>query len=440
MKAKKKVKARVVAVDMGYGHLRAAYNLCHLCVDEIISINSYRGIPKKDKKVWDMQRKFYEFVSRFKKVPYLGELVFREFDKFQSIEHYYPFRDLSQVSIQLQQTLRLIRKNGWGQDFINKINSRRPLINTFFASAYMAEEFGYRGDIYLVICDADISRAWASDKTHASRIKYLVPTERAGKRLQMYGAPQQNIFLTGFPLPQENTGSLRLTILKKDLGIRLANLDPTRKYLKTYDSSLRKHLDGYIRYRSNRPLTIMFAVGGAGAQREVGVAIVNSLKQNILDGKVKVVLVAGIHNDVSKYFRQRLRQMGIYNEIGRGVEIIYAPNKPQYFTAFNKALHQVDILWTKPSELSFYIGLGIPIIMTEPIGAQEVCNRGWLEHIGAGLRQKDVRYTKEWLYDWLNEGYLAEAAVEGFLQAPNLGSYKIEEIIGGNKLKVVSCK
>ncbi len=433
MKPKEKVKTHVVAVDMGYGHLRAAYNLCDLAIDDVVSVNTYRGIPKQDKKIWDQSRQFYEFVSRFKKVPILGEPVFKQFDKFQSIDRLYPFRDLSKPSLQLKQTMRLIRKNGWGEDFIKKLNRQHlPLITSFFVVAYMAEELGFKGDIYLIVCDADVSRAWATDKSHTTRIKYFAPTERVVMRLRMYGVPEQNIHFTGFPLPKENTGSPRLTTLKKDLGARLANLDPTRRYVKTYDRSLHKHLDGYIKSRAFRPLTIMFAVGGAGAQREMGIAIVKSLQQHILDKKVKVILVAGIHNDVSKYFRQRLQQLGLYNEIGKGVEIIFAASKPKYFIAFNKALHKTDILWTKPSELSFYIGLGLPIITTDPIGCQEVCNRSWLEHVGAARRQKDVKYTSEWLFDWLNEGYLAEAAVEGFLQAPSLGSYKIEEIVRKN--------
>ena len=83
---------------------------------------------------------------------------------------------------------------------------------------------------------------------------------------------------------------------------------------------------------------------------------------------------------------------------------------------FNFALHNTDILWTKPSELSFYCALGIPIIMTPAIGPQEKCNHRWLREIGAGIKQQNPEYTNQWLLDLLNKGRLAEAAWNGFLK------------------------
>ncbi len=432
MRRTKKI-GHVIAVDMGYGHLRAAYNLSDISKGEVASVNTYRGIPEKDKIIWDQSRQFYEFVSRFKKVPFFGEKVFGWFDKFQAIEPYYPYRDLSKPSIQLSQTLKLIRKRKWGDGFVKKFNKDKiPLVNTFFVSAYMAEEHGFENDIYLNVCDADISRAWAMDKASISKIKYFVPTERAQSRLKMYGVPAENIYYTGFPLPKENTGSKRLTIAKKDLGLRLPNLDPEKRYIKRYRRTIEKYIDGHLKAKSDHILTIMFAVGGAGAQRETGIKIVKALQREIIEQKIKIILVAGIHNDVSKYFRQEVCNLGLRGQINKGVEIIFAEGKPKYFQAFNKALHQTDILWTKPSELSFYVGLGIPIIMTEPLGSQELCNRGWLERINAGIRQKEIAYTSEWLFEWLNKGILAEAAMEGFIGAPNLGTYKIEEVVNKN--------
>lgn len=430
MKVHRSVRAHVVAVDMGYGHLRAAYNLNGLAADGVWSVNTYRGIPAKDKKIWEQSRKFYEFVSTFKNVPLIGDKVFGYFDRIQAIEPFYPMRDMTKPTIQLSQTLKLIRKGKWGKDFIDKINKNPlPLISTFFATAFMAEEFGYKNEIYLVVCDADISRAWATDKAHVSRVNYLVPTERARARLKMYGVPDKRIFITGFPLPKENTGSKRLTLLKKDLGLRLPNLDPNKRYMKTYERTLHKYLDGHVRGKSDHPLTIMFAVGGAGAQREIGLAIAKALQRQLREERIKLILVAGIHNEVSKYFRQQLKELGLKNQINGPIEIIYAPNKPQYFHAFNRALHKTDIIWTKPSELSFYTGLGLPFILTEPIGSQEFCNRGWLENIGSAMRQKDLAYTADWLFELIDSGWFAEAAVEGFLEAPNQGAYQIEAIV-----------
>jgi hypothetical protein len=87
------------------------------------------------------------------------------------------------------------------------------------------------------------------------------------------------------------------------------------------------------------------------------------------------------------------------------------------------------VLWTKPSELSFYCGLGIPIIISPTIGSQEVFNRKWLLEIGAGVLQEDPGYTGQWLFDLLDSGRLAEIAWSGFLNARKYGTYNIREIL-----------
>jgi hypothetical protein len=111
------------------------------------------------------------------------------------------------------------------------------------------------------------------------------------------------------------------------------------------------------------------------------------------------------------------------------IHIIFADNKQEYFRMFNETLLTTDILWTKPSELSFYAGLGLPIIMAPTVGSQEESNRAWLHSIGAGFEQEDPRYTNEWLFDWLSSGWLAQAAMNGYLNAPRFGARHIEDVV-----------
>jgi hypothetical protein len=92
-------------------------------------------------------------------------------------------------------------------------------------------------------------------------------------------------------------------------------------------------------------------------------------------------------------------------------------------------MHDTDILWTKPSELSFYCGLGIPIIIAPPIGPHEVYNQRWLRDLGAGLHQSDPQYCSEWIMDYLTDGKLSLAAWDGFLYARKLGVDKIAEVL-----------
>src|SRR3989344_2559804 len=180
-------KAWVIAVDMGYGHQRTAYPLRFLAFGKkIIIANRYKGIPKKDKAVWERARRIYEFISRFKRVPLIGGWLFSLLDRFQEILSYYPKRDLSGPNIQLRQIYSFMKK-GWGKHLIDtlRLGSGRkpyPLITTFFISAFMAEYFNYPGEILCIVCDADISRTWAPLNPKESRIKYFAPTRRVAER------------------------------------------------------------------------------------------------------------------------------------------------------------------------------------------------------------------------------------------------------------------
>lgn len=425
-------KAWVVTVDMGYGHQRAAYPLKNIAYKGIITANTYVGIPEKDKFIWENSRGFYEFVSRFKMVPLIGDKVFDLYDKLQAIPSFYPKRDLSGSNIQLKQIYKFFEEGQWGKHLITKLaKTPLPFITTFFVTAMMAEYYDYPGEIYCILCDADISRAWVPPKPQDSRIIYFASNRRVADRLKLYGVAEDRIILTGFPLPQENVGA-NLKLLKADLGKRLINLDPKRVYIDQFKPSIRSHLgQSNFKLKSSRPLTITFAVGGAGVQRELGIEIAASIKKYILTGKMRLNLVAGINQQVADFFSDELKKLKLSKELGKGVNIIIEPNKQQYFKTFSKALRESDILWTKPSELCFYCALGLPIIMAPPVGSQEKFNQKWLQLIGAGIDQDDPKYTGEWICDWLNSGWLAEAAMAGFIEAPKYGTYNIEKIVFG---------
>ena len=418
----------LVSVNMGYGHQRTAFPLKKLAVGkEAINANDYSGIPSSDRKIWESARRFYEFISNFKRVPLIGEAVFFAYDRFQKIFSFYPKRDLSKPNFSVKQIYSLMRK-GWGKDLVEKLKIKNEklkimpsFVTTFFTPAFMAEFFKYPGEIFCIICDADISRSWAALEPAKSKIKYLVPTERAGERLKLYGVAPKNIFFTGYPLPQENVGAKKAEISKNDLRYRLLNLDPQKKYFEKYRVLVEKKL-GKLPPRPNHFLTLMFSVGGAGTQKEIGTEALKSLSLQVKQKKVKIILSAGIRQKVKDYFDDFARGR-------RGVEVLFGKNIEDYFQKFNTALRQTDILWTKPSELSFYSALGIPIIVAPPVGSQEDFNKRWLLKSGFGLSQENPKETEQWLFDWLNRGYLAEAAMQGFVEGEKLGALNIKKII-----------
>ncbi len=430
-------KAWVISVNMGYGHQRTAYSLRNL--GQIINANDYDGIPKRDKKIWEIARRGYEFISNCYRIPLIGKAAFSLFDRFQRILTFYPKRDLSRPNFQLKQVYSLM-KNGWGRHLIENLkfkNPNLPIISTFFIPAFMAEYFDYPGEIFCVVCDADISRTWASLNSRGSKIKYFAPTERVVERLELYGINKENIFLTGYPLPLENIGTKKMEILKEDLKYRLLNLDPEKKYFEKYKKLIEEKL-GKLPEKSDHPLTILFSVGGTGVQKEIGIKIIKSLVSKIKAGEVKIILSAGIREKVKEYFEKKLKEIfsdrSTYRYIRlleNWVEIIFEKDINDYFQKFNFALKKTDILWTKPSELSFYSALGIPVIIALPIGSQEEFNMRYLLKSGFGLFQENPNHTREWFFDWLKKGYLAEAAMEGFIEGEKLGTLNIQKICFG---------
>lgn len=420
--------AWVISVNMGYGHQRTAYSLKKLAFEgKIINANDYQGIPKRDKKIWETTRKSYEFISNFYRIPLIGKPLFSLYDRFQKILAFYPKRDLSKPNFALKQIYSLIKK-GWGKDLIENLklkNPKLPIISTFFTPAFMAEFFNYQGEIFCVVCDADISRTWAPLNPRESKIKYFAPNERVVERLKLYGVRAENIFLTGYPLPLENIGE-KMEILKEDLRNRILNLDPKKKYFEKYKVLIEENL-GKLPDKSDHSLTIMFSVGGAGAQKEIGIKIVKSLAVKIWAGEIKVILVAGIREKVKRYFEENLEKLKLKNH--PQVEIIFEKDIESYFSKFNLALRKTDILWTKPSELSFYSALGIPVIIAPPIGSQEKFNMRYLLKSGFGIFQENPKHTVQWLFDWLKNGYLAEIAMEAFIEGKKTGTSSIQKII-----------
>ncbi len=417
-------KAWVIAADMGYGHQRTAYPLRSVAFGgSVINANNYPGIPTKDSRFWHTTRVSYEFISRFRSIPLVGIFLFLFLDRFQKILGYYPKRDLSKANISGKIIFSSIKK-GWGRNIIERLaKNPLPLISTFFTPAFMAEYFNYPNDIYCVICDADIARVWVPIDAKKTRITYLVPNTWTRDRLKLYGVKTENIILTGYPLPKENVGHQK-EIVKKDLSRRIVNLDPMGKYRNLYSPLIKSYL-GHVPSLSDHPLTLMFSIGGAGAQKEIALAIIHSLREKIKLRQVRFIVAIGVRQELKTYFLNQIHKLGLDD----GVKVLSGKNIQEYFDAFNETLRTTDILMTKPSELSFYAGLGIPIIIQPPIGSQEDFNRRWLLHVGAGVDQENPRYTQEWLYDLLETGDLAEMAMQGFVEIEKMGTYNIENII-----------
>jgi len=420
----------LATADMGYGHRRAVYPLRSLAGGEIIVLGENDDASLLERKLWRRLLAMYAALSKARSIPLIGKPLFGILERFLSIPSFYPIRNLSRSTIQVEILDSFIRR-GLCSGMLRRIESNRiPLVTSFYAPAIAADHSGAVEPIYCIVCDADLNRVWVARDPWESRIHYFAPCGKAAQRLQAYGVPRERIFLTGFPLPHELLGGRDLPVLKKNLLARLHRLDPLNRFWSLHARNV-EHFLGREEPSSlapGSPLTITYTVGGAGAQREIGKKIAMSLHERIKRKEVRINLVAGTNAEIGRYFEDvRMELKCSPDEIA----VLCADSFDQYYRQFSSALQTTDILWTKPSELSFYCALGIPVVMTPALGPQEEFNRKWLHEIQAGFRQEHPEYAHQWLFDMLHNGRFADAAWSGFLKARKLGLYKIQDVLTG---------
>lgn len=406
---------------MGYGHQRAAYPLSDIARERIITANSEKVADPRELARWDRIQGFYEGMSRLSGVPFIGPYLWAAYDQLQQIASLYPNRDLSHPTLAVWYLDRLIQK-GLARGVVQYASTESlPFVSTYFIPPLAAARAGLR-PIFCVVTDVDIHRIWVAPRPAESPIYYLAPSEIGRLRLLQYGVPPSHVFFTGFPLPEEN-----LATLKEDLRARIARLDPNRRFLHRYGNTVQATI-GEPGPPSG-PVTITYAVGGAGAQQDIASHILCSLADGIRAGRFRVNLVAGTRLAVRSFFLDAIEMYGLSDLLDQGIHVIAALQKRAYFEAFNACLRDTDILWTKPSELVFYTALGLPILMTRPLGAHEAKNRQWLRRMGAGFTQEDPRACAEWLAHWIEQGMFAEAAFDGYMKAPRDGTRNIKRLV-----------
>jgi UDP-N-acetylglucosamine:LPS N-acetylglucosamine transferase len=389
----------VVAIEMGYGHLRAAVPLAERFGTPLLHCDRPPLADSVERDLWDRSRRAYELWCRVAQVPVFGAPLRSALDSLTHIPPLHPSRDLSSPN----RSARLIDRmgaRGLGRGLVRMLReSGRPLVSTFFTPAVLADRAGCER-VHCVVTDSDINRVWAPLESRRTRIRYFAPSERVVRRLQAYGVPGDQITFTGFPLPHELVGGSELPVLQENLRARLERL------------------------RGNGIPRLTFAVGGAGAQAEIAVAALPSLLPLVRAKKLAVTLVAGVRAEVAELFR---RAAG-----SEDVEILFEPEHEKYFARFHTRLADTDILWTKPSEMTFFAALGLPLVIAPPVGVHERYNRRWAVEAGAGLEQHDARFAGEWIAYWLADGTLAHAAEAGARRLPQRGLYAIVEAVGGS--------
>jgi hypothetical protein len=420
----------VAAVDMGYGHLRAAAPIAAALGTSVVQVDRPPVTGPAEERLWRRARAGYERVSRLSQLPWIGLPMRQLLDSATDIPRLHPYRDLSRPTQGVGMLERLLARGLCDGVVAGARASGEPLVTTFYAPAIAADRAGLPR-VFCVATDSDLNRIWAPSVPGATGIEYLVPTQRAGRRLRAYGVPEARIRFTGFPLPDELVGGRSFTTLRRNLAARLVRLDPTGEFRRSMPDELTHFLGSLPPEEEGAPPLLTFAVGGAGAQVDLAEAFLPGLRPAIEEGRLRIALVAGMRPEVEARFREAVHGARLEPRLGAGIDLLTAPTFEEYYARFNALLARTDLLWTKPSELTFYAALGLPLVLAPPVGVHEWYNRRWARDAGAGLKQRDAGAAADWIHDWLADGLLAAAAWSGYTRLPKLGLYRILDAVRG---------
>jgi hypothetical protein len=411
----------VVAVEMGFGHLRAADAVARALGQPLLHADRAPIADEAERALWARTRRNYERLSRLATLPLVGMPFDKLLGAITHIPDLHPGRDLSAPTFSTGLLERLI-EGGLGRGVLAALEREQaPLFTTFFATALAAERKS-GADVDCLVTDTDLARAWVPRDPRQSRIRYFAPSERAVRRLVAYGVPAERIVLTGFPLPGELLGGEELGVARRHLARRLARLDPRGRFRRALGDEAARRLGVTSTGDGEAPL-LVFAVGGAGAQAGLAARFLPSLRPLIEIGRLRVALLAGTRPEVRRGFEALVARHDL--AANPGVRVVSAETLDDYFRACNALLAEADVLWTKPSEMTFFAALGLPLVLSPPVGAQETYNRRWAVEAGAGLAQREPEVAGEWLAEWIADGTLAGAAWNGFTRLPKRGLFRI---------------
>ena len=422
----------VTAVHMGYGHLRAAHALATELGTTVTRADHAPWARGWELALWRGSRSVYEGLSRASQRRRLATLLRPALDLLTHIDPVATDEPENgrqrpvPPSLHARQLARLAHR-GLSHSVVEAArDAGAPLLSTFFVPALAADVLRYR-DAYCVVTDADLSRAWVPAEAGGTPVSYLAPSGQAARRLRTYGVPADRVLVTGFPLPGELLGGPDLVTLRQALARRLVRLDPRGVFLEPNRREIERHL-GPLPARDRGPLEVTCAIGGAGAQSGLVRRLLAGLRSALEAGGVRLCLVAGVRETLADRFRDWILEAGLE---GGPVDVLAADSLESYFQRFNRRLATTDLLWTKPSELTFFGALGLPLLLAPPVGSHEAFNRRWAMERGAALAQPWPEATASWLGVQRDRGALAAAAWAGFRRLPNRGLYRIVERVTG---------
>src|SRR5262245_31952827 len=230
----------IVAVRMGYGHLRPAHALAQACGGEVVECDQAPLATDWERRVWDRCRNVYETLSPGAGAHLAGFAIRGLLDGITSIPR--PGRPGSRSKTnRATRYVASLTKDGLGRGLLERLQrDGTPLLTTFYAPAVVADAAGL--DATCVVTDVDVNRVWVPPDAAASRARSCVPARRTARRLLAYGVNPRLVPVTGFPLQPSLTGCEDLAVRDRLLANRLRRLDPAGAFAREASPAARRLL------------------------------------------------------------------------------------------------------------------------------------------------------------------------------------------------------
>ena len=422
--------ASVVAVNMGYGHLRPAAALATELSTTVRRADEAPLADSRDRATFARMHALLVSLSLAPETPFLGARLRHLLDAATFIPRIRGRGRLSAPNGATRYLSGLIDR-GFGRNLVGHLRrSGETLVSTFYAQPIAADAAGV-DRLVCVVTDAEVNRVWVASDPAASRVRYCVPLRRTARRLEAYGVDPRRITVTGFPLPPGLVGGRGHETLVRNLGARLRRLDPAGAFRRAGPASARAVADLADDAAASGPVQVTFAIGGAGAQADLATQLVRALREPLARGAMRLTLVAGVRRATATALTSFVARHAREALALGAVEVLHEPSFDGYLGRFEACLARTDVLWTKPSEMTFYGALGLPLVLTPPLGFHERINGRIARRRGFGFVSPPAGAAASWLEARLLDGSLARAAWAGRERMPCDGTYRIADLVRG---------
>jgi hypothetical protein len=165
----------IVSVEMGYGHLRAAYTLAELFGSEVIRMDLPPQAGPVELRIWRAAQVIYNGLSRASNLPAIGPVARPILESITGIaplqNHGYtePANLTTRFATRFAEYLAdtLI-----GRRFcLNMLGAQKPVFIATYPVAALAAKCVPGARVYCLATDTDLSRAWAPANASGSDIE-----------------------------------------------------------------------------------------------------------------------------------------------------------------------------------------------------------------------------------------------------------------------------